>query len=1473
MVLAVAAALSDIAAAQTVAPNTLPTGGVVRAGAATVGTPTTTTTGAQSLTVTQNSLRAVIDWASLNVGSNGEFHLDQLLGASSITANRVPGATSPSIINGLVSAPGNVMILNSKGVMFGASARVDVAGLIASTGDINPAGGFAEFMAGGAFAISGATSGAVSNQGEITLSQAGLAAFVAPSVSNSGLIVAQGGRIRLASAEVVTVSLNGGLYEIAVNQGVAAGSIANTGTLSAPAGTIVLSALDAANVVSGTISLSGIQQASRIEVHGGQVVLMSDLDATTVTGTSRTIDVCGCAQIQDAVDIAKSGTAPGNGATVNVNGGNRNEQVRLDKPYLTVSGHDDATVTINAGQTAFDIRADGVTVEDMKIVGPYSQSYVAVNWNAEPNITAGFTIQPGVSGATIRDNDIRNVRAGVLMLGNAPSAAITGNLIDNTKGSILVRSDGATISGNRFGAFGNEWDIVFLNGVTDGAYFTSPHVSQQGYGAGVMAMSADNNGMHILDRRYGSNGLLGSTPQFGNRSHIVVSAGSSFTATDDFNLGNGLGNARQPLGSIATGIDAAVWGGFVDVTAGTYTQSSTLNVNKSITLTGAGEAQTIIDARSVSGYGLLVTADDVSLSSFTLYGPTANVGTSYGIKVQPGGSGASARLHNFSISHVTSRGAGRAELDLNGVVGATIDYFTAQGNNTAGAGIQITDSANVTISNSRTEGNAWGGVALFQTNRFFDQQVDNVTVQANNTFNEANPLYMQDESASLNFGTNHLEGFQYAVRNSSNDQFTWLQYQLGDALGFAVSGAAPLSSYVQGWNGTGRTQNFYVGSGMSIMQAVNQASPGAAVNVGAGTYAEQLTVNKALTLTGAGASVTTVSPSSLTADASGNRSILTIGGGANVEVSGFTFRGPVPEITAGIFVRDGANAHIHNNALIDIRESGALSGNQRGIGIWVGRALQGTTGSALIENNVITGYQKGGIVVDGPGSQATITGNTITGEGPTSAIAQNGIQASRGASATISGNIVSGNNYTPASDEATGILIFTPGFYLGQGSISVGPNNVSGNEVGVWTNDPRTLATISLSGVSGNQRNGVADFTGGFAGSGQFLEYPAWSASGTALVSAGSFGGTQIGDMLMADGALRVSGWSGFSAIQAAVNAVTAGGTVNVAAGTYAEDVVVNSVRNLTFGGATLRSLTVNASGSGIGGSATANGSGGFVFNAPVMLLSDTSLTTTGANIAFNGDIQNAGSTPRALNLSAGAGDVHLVSGGSSGNPLGHLDVTGNNFSLAATMWVSGYEIDAAGTVSLSVSTLRSIGGDTGSISAGGDITGSTVSEGPVDIQSGGDVLMTNIISSGAITIETAGTVVANIESPTVVLIGAGEAPIITGSAPHVVLDAPGGSLNGNFGEVTNAGSGLIAVNGGQVVPLSVSFDPSHILPPETSANASAGAALESENVAFSVGNDERRGRNILPAAPQQAAEILDLGFGVELDLSPRNLR
>lgn len=205
----------------------------------------------------------------------------------------------------------------------------------------------------------------------------------------------------------------------------------------------------------------------------------------------------------------------------------------------------------------------------------------------------------------------------------------------------------------------------------------------------------------------------------------------------------------------------------------------------------------------------------------------------------------------------------------------------------------------------------------------------------------------------------------------------------------------------------------------TIQAAVSAASGGDTVNVLAGTYTEQVTINKNLTLSGAGAASTTIqAPASLAADAHGFLNIVTIAGsGISVDLSGFTINGPGPSgcnsINTGIFVSDAANAIIHNNTISNIADN-PFGGCQNGQGIYVGRTAFSTTGTATITNNTITGYQKTGIVIDNTGSSATITGNTVTGVGPTSAIAENGIQISRGATGSISNNTVSGNECTLA---------------------------------------------------------------------------------------------------------------------------------------------------------------------------------------------------------------------------------------------------------------------------------------------------------------------------------------------------------------------------------------------------------------------------------------------------------------------------
>ena len=63
----------------------------------------------------------------------------------------------------------------------------------------------------------------------------------------------------------------------------------------------------------------------------------------------------------------------------------------------------------------------------------------------------------------------------------------------------------------------------------------------------------------------------------------------------------------------------------------------------------------------------------------------------------------------------------------------------------------------------------------------------------------------------------------------------------------------------------------------------------------------------------------------------------------------------------------------------------------------------------------MSGYQKGGVVVDGAGSSATIGNAVVTGIGATTQLAQNGIQVGDGAGAQIFDSRVSGNECNEAS--------------------------------------------------------------------------------------------------------------------------------------------------------------------------------------------------------------------------------------------------------------------------------------------------------------------------------------------------------------------------------------------------------------------------------------------------------------------------
>ncbi|HXI24418.1 MAG TPA: Ig-like domain repeat protein [Pyrinomonadaceae bacterium] len=285
---------------------------------------------------------------------------------------------------------------------------------------------------------------------------------------------------------------------------------------------------------------------------------------------------------------------------------------------------------------------------------------------------------------------------------------------------------------------------------------------------------------------------------------------------------------------------------------------------------------------------------------------------------------------------------------------------------------------------------------------------------------------------------------------------------------------APVASFCVNPGGTG-------GCSATIQGAVNAASSGDTINIAAGSYPEQVTISKSLTIVGADKATTMLTtPASLVSGIGGNLILLQIDTAANVEVSGITIAGPrifagcSAQIFYGVYVAGGAILNLHDAAVTDIRlQNPALAGCQDGIAIRAGSQALGQTATVTVNNSTITGYQKSAVIVDGTGSSGTITNNVITGLGLENT-AENAIQISRSAAATISGNTITGNQCSNTScgpdpvtqSFGTGVLIFST-----SGVIQINNNTISTNDTGVYNNDPNT--TISGNTMVGNRFNGI----------------------------------------------------------------------------------------------------------------------------------------------------------------------------------------------------------------------------------------------------------------------------------------------------------------------------------------------------------------------------------------------------------------
>jgi filamentous hemagglutinin family protein len=265
----VAAVAAGPALAAGPAPNTLPVGAQVTAGQAQVGH------SGNTLTVTQDSQRAAINWQSFSIGADAAVSFVQP-NAAAVALNRVTGREG-SVIDGALQANGQVFILNPNGVLFGKGARVDTAGLLATTLGLSDA----DFMAGRArFTGSG---GPVVNEGTLSARDGGYVALIGSQVKNDGVITARLGTVALASGNKVSLNFNGdALVGVTLEDGALEALVANGGAIRADGGLVLLTAKAAEGLLGGMVNNTGEVRAQTISEREGKIFLLGDMQSGTV---------------------------------------------------------------------------------------------------------------------------------------------------------------------------------------------------------------------------------------------------------------------------------------------------------------------------------------------------------------------------------------------------------------------------------------------------------------------------------------------------------------------------------------------------------------------------------------------------------------------------------------------------------------------------------------------------------------------------------------------------------------------------------------------------------------------------------------------------------------------------------------------------------------------------------------------------------------------------------------------------------------------------------------------------------------------------------------------------------------------------------------------------------------------------------------------------------------------------------------
>lgn len=225
------------------------------------------------MTINQTTPTTQINWDSFDIGKKKEVQFTQPT-ANSVAYNRVIGGNA-SHIQGKLTANGKVYLANPNGVTITEGAEINVAGLLATTKDLEQISESSNSYQFTRKAKDGQElkEGQVLNQGKITAQD--FVVLNGDKVINEGEISStNNGKVYLSSGDNFTFTLPDSVISVALEDNAVQGIVKNEGIIKA--GEITLNAKGRKQALDSLVVNNGVLEATEVSNRKGKIVLSAD---------------------------------------------------------------------------------------------------------------------------------------------------------------------------------------------------------------------------------------------------------------------------------------------------------------------------------------------------------------------------------------------------------------------------------------------------------------------------------------------------------------------------------------------------------------------------------------------------------------------------------------------------------------------------------------------------------------------------------------------------------------------------------------------------------------------------------------------------------------------------------------------------------------------------------------------------------------------------------------------------------------------------------------------------------------------------------------------------------------------------------------------------------------------------------------------------------------------------------------------